>query len=83
MECAQQRVLAKFVDGPCCVALANVQAKVNRLAANQLEEVIWFFSPFLEAQTITNQMEVTLDWTSLAASPTQELDELLDKFLNS
>ena len=82
MEGAQQRVLAKFVDGLCCAAIANLQAKVNRLAVNQLEEVIWFLSPFLEAQAVANQMEVTLDWTSLATGPTQELDELLDKFLN-
>ena len=82
MEGAQQRALAKFVDGLCCATIANLQAKVNRLAANQLEEVITFLTPFLEAQTVANQMEVTLDWNSLAASRTQELDELLDKFLN-
>ena len=82
MDGAQQRVLAKFVDGLCCAAIANLQAKVNRLAVNQLEEVITFLTPCLEAQTVANQMEVTLDWCSLTASQTQELDELLDKFLN-
>ena len=82
MEGAQQRVLAKFVDGLCCAAIANLQAKVNRLAVNQLEEVITLLTPCLEAQTVANQMEVTLDWCSLTASQTQELDELLDKFLN-
>ena len=75
MEGAQQRVLAKFVDGLCCAAIANLQAKVNRLAANQLEEVITFLTPCLGAQTVANQMEVTLDWCSLTASQTQELDE--------
>ena len=82
MDGAQQRVLARFVDGLCCAAIANLQAKVNRLAVNQLEEVITFLTPCLEAQTVANQMEVTLDWNSLTASRTQELDELLDKFLN-
>ena len=86
MEGAQQRVLAKFVDGLCCAAIANLQAKVNRLAPNQLDEVIMFLTPSLEALDwhfpADNRMELTLDWTSLPASQTRELDEFLDKFLN-
>ena len=83
MEGAQQRVLAKFVDELCCAAIAYLQAKVDRLATNQLEEVITFLSPFLGCQAVGNQTEVRLDWTSLPASRKQELDELLDKLLNA
>ena len=81
MEGAQQRVLAKFVDGLCCAAIENLQSKVNRLTAKQLEDVITFLTPWSLEQTVANQMEVTLDWHSVAASRLQELDELLDKIL--
>ena len=81
MESAQQRALAKFVDGLCCAAIENLQSKVNRLTAKQLEDVITFLTPLSLEQTIANQMEVTLDWHSVAASRLQELDELLEKIL--
>ena len=83
MEGTKQRDLAKFVDGQCAAAIANLQGKVNRLAAKQIEEVITFLGSDLEGgDAISKQMEVELDWSSLTASRKQELDKLLDKMLN-
>ena len=42
MDGTEQRALVKFVDGLCAAAIAHLQGKVNRLAADQLEEIITF-----------------------------------------
>ena len=84
MEGTKQRVLAKFVDGLCAAAIANLQGKVNRLAADQLEEVITFLSSDLEGGDAKSEHgEVELNWDSLTAGRKQELDKLLDKMLNA
>lgn len=83
MEGTKQRDLAKFVDGLCNAAIATLQGKVNRLTAEQIEEVIMFLGSDIEGgDAMSKQMEMELDWSSLSASRKQELDKLLDKMLN-
>ena len=72
-----------MVDGLCAAAIANLQVKVNGLAADQLEDVITFLSSDLEGDNaISTQMEVELNWGLLTASRKQELDKLLDNMLS-
>ena len=87
MDGTHQRRLVSLVDELCAASPRpnQIQAKVTKLTATQLEEVIAFLGADLErgvANSEQGEGEVTLNWDALAASRQQELDKLLDRMLS-